>query len=398
MDYISCNIGTININTITNQTKRNALRTFIRTMKLDIIFLQEVENENLSIPGYNVVSNVDHARRGTAIALKERIKFSHIEKSLDGRLVALRVNNTTLCNVYAPSGTVFRAQRERLFNSTIAYYLRHRTEHTILGGDFNCVIRLCDSTGSNPSRALQATVQQLRLHDVWQQLHPRQMEYTYITHNSSSRLDRLYVSEGLRDQLRTTAAHVCCFTDHKAVTARICLPLPDTAPGRGFWCLKPHLLTAENIDEFQLRWQQWTRQRCYYPTWMQWWLSYAKSKTQSFFRWRSKIAYDGFYREQQRLFGLLRQAYDSYQNNRGMLTTINRLKAEMLSHQRRFSEMFTRINETFVAGEPPSIYQLGERTRRKTTIVELQNERGEVINDPAAVRNHMVQDFTDLYS
>lgn len=113
-DHVSCNIGTININTITNPTKLNALHTFIRITELDIVFLQEVENEQLTLPGFNILCNVDHARRGTAIALKEHIKFSHLEKSLDGRLIALRVNNVTLCNVYAPSGP-FSARKESGF-------------------------------------------------------------------------------------------------------------------------------------------------------------------------------------------------------------------------------------------------------------------------------------------
>lgn len=362
------------------------------------MFLQEVENEQLTLPGYNVVCNVDHARRGTAIALKEHIKFSHIEKSLDGRLIAVRVHNTTLCNVYAPSGSVLRAERERFFNNTVAYYLRHRTDHIVFAGDFNCVIRQCDATGSNSSPALQATVQQLRLNDVWQQLRSRESGYTYITHNSSSRLDRIYVSNSLRQQLRATEVHVCCFSDHKAVTARICLPLPDRPHGRGFWSLRPHLLTIENINELQTRWQYWTRQRRNYRSWMEWWLSCAKPKIKSFFRWKSKLAFDIFHREHQRLYELLRRAYDGYQNNRAMLTTINRLKAELLSHQRRFSEMFIRINETFIAGEPLSTYQLGERMRRKTTIEQLRNERNEIIDDSDRIRDHMVEYFTELYA
>lgn len=109
MDLISYNIATININTITSETKLNALRTFIHTHALDIIFLQEVENERLVLPGFNVVCNVDPARRGTAIALKQHIKFSNVEKSLDGRLTALRIHNTTLCNCYAHSGTNYRS-------------------------------------------------------------------------------------------------------------------------------------------------------------------------------------------------------------------------------------------------------------------------------------------------
>lgn len=101
----SYNLASININTITNRTKLNALQTFLRDSEIDIAFLQEVENEQLLLPGYNVVCNVDHTRRGTAIALKEHVQYSNIEKSLDGRIIALRVQNTTLCNVYAPSGT-----------------------------------------------------------------------------------------------------------------------------------------------------------------------------------------------------------------------------------------------------------------------------------------------------
>lgn len=61
------------MNTITNKTKIDALRTFIRTMELDIVFFQEVENDQLSIPGFKVITNIDHSRRGTAIALKEHI-------------------------------------------------------------------------------------------------------------------------------------------------------------------------------------------------------------------------------------------------------------------------------------------------------------------------------------
>lgn len=147
------------MNTITSTTKLDALRTFIRTLDIDILFLQEVENEQLSLPGFNVIANVDHARRGTAIALKTHIHFSNVEKSLDGRLVTLRVQGTTLCCVYAPSGTALRAQRERFFNNTLAYYLRHRTNHVILAGDFNCVLRQCDATGYNISPALQTSKQ-----------------------------------------------------------------------------------------------------------------------------------------------------------------------------------------------------------------------------------------------
>lgn len=193
MAFTSYNFVTVNINTITNTTKLNALRTLLRSLDIDIAFLQEVENDQLQLPGYTVISNVDHTRRGTAIALKEHMHFSNVEKSLDGRLIALQVQNTTLCNVYAPSGTALRSERERFFSNTLAYYLRHQTEHTLIAGDFNCVLRQCDATGYNSSPALHSAVQQLQLLDVWQNVHPNTPGHMYITQNSSSRLDRMYV-------------------------------------------------------------------------------------------------------------------------------------------------------------------------------------------------------------
>ena len=154
MALSSYNVASINIGTITNPTKLNALRTFINSHWLDIMCLQEVENEQLSLPGFIVYCNVDHMRRGTAIALKEHIQATHVERSLDGRLIALRVHYTTICNIYAPSGSSLHAAREEFSNLMLSFYLRHHTQRVILASDFNCVLRICDSSSPNTSPGL----------------------------------------------------------------------------------------------------------------------------------------------------------------------------------------------------------------------------------------------------
>lgn len=398
MDQASYNIATVNINTISSETKLNALRSFARNHDIDIMFLQEVENDKLSIPGYTVVCNVDHARRGTAIALKEHIQFSNVERSLDSRLLAMRINNVTLVCIYAPSGSQYRAERKYFLNNTVAYYLRHNPQNVILAGDFSCVLRQSDATGSNPSPALSATVQQLLLRDVWEKLRPRIPGHTFITPNSTSRLDRIYVSDRLCENLRSTDTHVCSFSDHKAVTARICLPHLGREPGRGFWCLRPHLLTTENMEEFQNRWQYWTRKRREYPSWMTWWITYAKPKIKSFYKWKSSIVFNDFHREQQQLYHRLQQAYDRYYLDPTMLQTINRIKAQMLTLQRNFTNMFTRINETYVAGEALSSFQLGERRKKRTTISRLKVEEGVTLERSGEIEQHLLQYFQQLYA
>ncbi|XP_062557853.1 uncharacterized protein LOC134222706 [Armigeres subalbatus] len=351
MALASYNLASINIGTITNQTKLNALRTFISSQSLDIVCLQEVENEQLSLPGFIVFANVDHTRRGTAVAVKDHIHVSHVEKSLDSRLIALRLHDTTICNVYAPSGTAQRAAREDFFNGTLAYYLRHRTANVIIAGDFNCVLRACDSSSPNTSPSLKTAVQQLQLHDVWEKLCPRDPGFTYINRNAQSRLDRMYVSAGLRNNLQSAYTHVCCFTDHKALTVRLCLPPLGHEPGRGFWALRPHLLTEENVAEFHYKWQYWTRQRRNYGSWMEWWLSYAKPKIKTFFKWKSRSIFEDFHDAHQRLYAQLRLAYDGW-----------------------------------------------GKTTEKTTITQLQTADNEVADEPHEIEANLFAFFSSLYT
>lgn len=400
MDYQSFNIGTLNINTISNQNKINALHNFTRTHDLDILFLQEVYSDELFIPGYTVICNVDHNRRGTAVALKHHIKYTNVEKSVDSRVIALRLQGSvTLVNVYAPSGSQQRTHRETFFNTTLAHFLRHQTNYTILAGDFNSVINARDATGEgNHSLALKNTVQQTRLKDVWEALHGTRVEHTYITHNSASRIDRVYVSSNLRDQLRTAYVSACSFTNHMSLTTRLCLPNQGRAHGMGFWSLRPYVLTDETIEEFQQKWNYWTRQRRSYNSWMQWWLRLAKPKMKSFFRWKSKEAFDDFTRKQQHLYAQLHQAYRAYLHNPDMLTSINRIKSQLLLLQKQFTQLFVRINDTHVAGEPLSTFQLGERTRKRTIIESMENDAGASLESSDEIQEHVVNYYRNLYA
>ena len=135
-----------------------------------------------------------------------------------------------------------------------------------------------------------------------------------------------HVSTGLCQQQRNAATHVCSFTDHKALTVRLCLPHLGRERGRGFWSLRPHLLTQENKEEFAVRWQYWTRQRNRYPNALEWWIGFAKPKIKSFFQSKSREALRVYQAEHQRLYAELRQAYDAYYLNAAMITTIHRCK------------------------------------------------------------------------
>jgi exonuclease III len=46
-DVLNYNLATINLNGISNQTKMLSVKNYVRLTDLDIIFFQEVENENI---------------------------------------------------------------------------------------------------------------------------------------------------------------------------------------------------------------------------------------------------------------------------------------------------------------------------------------------------------------
>ena len=70
----------------------------------------------------------------------------------------------------------------------------------------------------------------------------------------------------------------------------------------------------------------------------------------------------------------------------------------MLTKQREFTRAFVRTNETYIAGEPLSTFLLGERKRKRTTILRLRNEQDEILERSEDVERHMLQYYRQLYT
>jgi exonuclease III len=401
-DNILYTIASININTISAQNKINALQTFARLLDLDIILLQEVDNEQLEISGFNIIFNVDESRRGTAIAIRDQIKFTNIEKSLDSRLICVRINgNITICNIYAPSGTQQRGYRENFFNCTLAYYLRSLTDFLIIGGDFNSVISSKDSTGnSNHSPAFKAAAQNLQLLDSWEVLHQNRIEYTYIRPGIGARLDRIYVSRNLKQNVRDAKIYANCFSDHKSYVTVVSLPNLGVRYGYGSWRLKNNILNDdEAMADFPAKWQYWSRQKRNFSSWYEWWMDFAKPKVVSYFKWKTKLVYKEFRDTMEFMYSNLKKLYDDYMINPAKRIDLHKIKSKMLCLQRNFSQKTTNWSETHIQGESLSVFQLGEQTkfRSKTRIRQLQIGESSS-EDPAVISDAVTSYFRNLFS
>lgn len=401
MDFNSYQLASVNINNITNQTKLDALSSFLRLNDIDIAFLQEVENSSIQLTGYTLVFNIDSRKRGVAFAFKPNIEYTSVECSLDGRLITMRLKNgVTLCNIYAPTGAQSNNAREDFFNLTCAYYLRNCSGPIVMGGDFNSVVNQRDATGATPRSGMTSRLMtSLNLIDVWRCLRRNDTDYTFVRAGSGSRLDRFLLSRSSTDWLRTIRHAVNCFSDHKAVIMRMVLPITGPQIGRGIWRLNAHVLDdEETFSQLQHRWPYIVRQQPRYRSWSSWWIDFAKPKISSFLRWRTSILLQDTRNTMNLLDGELARAYQLYVNDPSQLSRINRIKSIMLLKQRESTNKWRQLNETYLQGEPTSLYHLSEKhSNRSRTIIRELESGNNVINDGAQIEQTVVSYFEDLF-
>jgi exonuclease III len=109
------------------------LDAFVRSHELDILLMQEVTNPfNNGFQGYNIHYNIGTSRRGSAILTRESIVLTNITRIPSGRAIAGTFGALLIANVYAPSGTSKRTEREDFFNHDLPLTLecspgRHHT-------------------------------------------------------------------------------------------------------------------------------------------------------------------------------------------------------------------------------------------------------------------------------
>jgi len=264
---------TLNINGIASPTRLLMLRDFIYKHDADFVLLQEVTNVNiLNIRGYHTFENIGTSGRGTAILSKVDLHLHRIKRLPTGRGIAAYFDNTCIINLYAPSGTANRADREYFYNTEILDLIPHTPTDMIMAGDFNCVTSSIDSTGHcNRSRALERLIHGLDLEDAWDATPNRQI-YTHYTSTGAARLDRIYVTEEVRRQKQGVETIVAAFTDHLAVLLRVAMSTPITHRGKGRWTMNiSYLKEVPFQDKIKESWEKWKTHISRFPDIVQWW-------------------------------------------------------------------------------------------------------------------------------
>lgn len=400
MSALTYNVASINMNGISNKNKVDALKAFVHLMELDVVMLQEV-HEQININGYDSFSNIDHHKRGTEIMVRSHIITSDVQRSIDTRIISIRINNhATVCNVYAPSGTGQRAERERFFADTIQYYVNHGVDKLILGGDFNAVVNKKDANhSSNQSQSLKFLIQSLKLCDAWEVIHKSTVDYTFVRNGSGARLDRFYISEGHKQDIIGIKSNVCCFSDHKAVILKIRLPNLGKPHRNRFWRFNNAILTDNVLTEFRSKWVWWVRQRRSYDSWFTWWNEFAKKKIASFLKWKTSVVRKREHDTMEFYYAALNLLHQQYVDNRDMITEINLVKGKMLALQKQISKNYYAHSKTMINGEDTSIFHVGENIKNKgKAVIKSLEIEGNQETDSLKIESEIVSHFQKLYS
>jgi exonuclease III len=127
-------IITLNINAIAKPNRLSMLAELLHRHDVDIAFLQEVtDGDFVAVKGYYSVVNVGTLGRGTSILHKPTLPLHNPKRLPSGRGIAVYMDNLSLVNICAPSGSANRAEREFLFNTEVVELFPHSPTRLILG-------------------------------------------------------------------------------------------------------------------------------------------------------------------------------------------------------------------------------------------------------------------------
>lgn len=398
-------IATMNLATVRAPHKLAMFRDTIYSADVDIALLQEVYVADFLVPtGYTgYVSHASDTGSGVAILLRDGIPAEDIVYLHTARGMAITVFGVRIINIYAPSGSSRRQDRNTFFAEEVTPLFTGPQDDLILGGDFNSTQGPTDQLPRHsPCAALSVVIDRLRLVDTWTKLHGTRPGFTFYTAHSASRLDRIYLTRHLADGTRHAEVWPLAFSDHEAYICDVTLARQRVWHSRGLWKLNVSHLTAPDCrHRIENAWAQCLRRREAYDSTLSWWLSCAKPTLRktlmSYGRevkaWRTSTL--NFY------YSILRDCV-TMPFSPDRQTMVHRTKAQISLIMRRHLEGTVIRSRTCdrIAQEQPSMYHLlQERQRRRRSLIHvLIDAEGRRLDTQHAIGQALHSHFTRLYA
>ena len=210
-----------------------SMKAVFEALDSDIISIQEIDIKSSVLVfsnAYHVFVNLDNEAKdaiGIVTLVKRSLKIKDFIIGGSGRIIGLHIGNFQHWNVYPKSGTNNKVWRETFFRETLFDYLSlwsNRTKYTLIAGDHNCTNRLIDSANNQNIHyqpALVYLMEEFKLQDDFVNLHGGRVEFSRISHNSSTRID--FILSNTSDSCLSLEYKNVQGLDHKVIYAEYSL-------------------------------------------------------------------------------------------------------------------------------------------------------------------------------
>ena len=273
----------------------------LRTERPHLLLLQEVTLTTAQLLAavqtlnYKCESNIDVvnlSQPGTAAVWRADLHVRQVDSLQTCRLQSITIGDQTFLNVYAPSGSANRRERNLLFSRDMFPHLLTMQAGLlpVLAGDWNCLLAAEDTTANfrdKYSLDLDSLVKSFRYCDSYRVLHPKAVEFTFYRASCSpARLDRVYLPPHLATSLKSVS-HQPEVADHWSVHVELEFDVmrlqPPPRGHRTHWKLNNTILRHESfLPQFTTVFRHLEEEIDSFPDMADWWDEYAKPASVSF--------------------------------------------------------------------------------------------------------------------
>nr|CAB3264529.1 pol-like protein [Phallusia mammillata] len=264
----------LNVNGITETTKRRVIFDHIRESKANIIFLQETLSKpqeearwtkewTCGCAAFNSNSETEQRKNGVAILTNStNLVISNNNTDTRGRIITAQIDTgiqyIQLVNIYAPSGGTNRIENKIFFDNLYPYV--HSTHPIIFGGDFNNIEDPnLDCFPPRPDHRLNKPLQQIMrtfsLKDAYRTLHPNGNQFTRHSTQTHSRLDRLYTSPEITPEKQIFKSNP--LSDHDTIILTTRIPLKHGSIRTAWKNNVKNFVDHELIFDLEAKYTEW---------------------------------------------------------------------------------------------------------------------------------------------
>ena len=226
--YLS--IITLNVNGLNVPTKRHRLAEWLQKQDPYICCLQEThfrprDTYGLKVRGWKKIfqANRNQKKAGVAILISDKIEFKikNVTRDKEGHYImingSIQEEDITIINIYAPNIGAPQYIRQVLTAK------KEEIDSNIIVGDFNTSLTPMDRSSkmkiNKETEALNDTVDQIDLIDIYRTYHPKTADYTFFSsaHSTFSRIDHSLDRKSSLSKFKKVEIILSIFSEHNTM-------------------------------------------------------------------------------------------------------------------------------------------------------------------------------------